>query len=106
MSPNHSIGFCPICGGGLCGIRVCGLTVPDGVEPQSSQLHGFVVCDECDAIWLQPDLTTAHQYPDAIDPQCPICCQPLWGDQARWASLQEVATLGWNRYVCPDLDVR
>lgn len=106
MSPNHSIGFCPICGGGLCGIRVCGFPVGNEGESESAPLHGFIVCDECEAIWLQPDLATAHQYPDAVDPQCPICYEPLWGDRGRWANLDEVALLGWAGCVCRDLDVR
>lgn len=106
MSPNHSIGFCPICGGGLCGIRVCGFPAGDEQDRlNTSPLHGFIVCDECEAIWLQPDLTTIHQYPHAVDPQCPVCDGPLWGDQSRWADLQEVALLGWSHHVCHELDV-
>ena len=106
MSPNHSIGFCPICGGGLCGIRVCGCSVGDESENEPARLHGFIVCDECEAIWLQPDLASLHQYPEAVAPQCPICSEPLWGGQGRWANLDEVASLGWTGHVCRDLDVR
>ncbi len=108
MSPLHSIDFCPICGGGLCGIRICGVD-EEGASDRfartgSDAPHGMVVCDECDAIWLEPDLTTAHQYPDVEDARCPICGLSLWGNNSRWATSEDVAALGWEFAVNPDLD--
>lgn len=107
MSPKHSVATCPICGGGLCGIRVCGL---DSGEDQKGrvgyqEIHGMVVCDECDAIWLEPDVTTVHQYPSFVDPRCPLCDEPLWGPQSRWAELSDVQKLEWENAVDPSLDV-
>jgi len=94
LIPKHSIGYCPICGGGLCGVRICGVDSP----------HGLVVCDECDATWLEPDLQTAHQYPDVEDPRCPVCNQALWDGPGHWASWHEIESLGWEPAVDRRLD--
>jgi hypothetical protein len=109
VSPKHSIGFCPVCGGGLCGIRICGID-PAGSSQRISKSgsdapHGLVICDECEAIWLEPDTSTAHQYPSVDDSRCPICDQPLWGDHSRWADVEDAASLGWEFAINPDLDV-
>ena len=108
MSPIHSIEFCPICGGGLCGVRICGVDANDSRErfarTGSDAPHGLVVCDECEAIWLDPDTTTAHQYSSAEDPRCPICSLPLWGANSRWADADDVESLGWQSAINPDLD--
>ncbi|TWU45402.1 hypothetical protein Q31b_05740 [Novipirellula aureliae] len=98
MTPKHSIDYCPICGGGLCGVRICGL---DETTPHP---HGLIVCDECEAIWLEPDISSPYQYPDADDSRCPICSQPLWGNQSHWANEKEVEQLGWKGYINPTLD--
>ncbi len=103
MTPKHSIDFCPICGGGLCGIRVCGLQEePESQDP--SPVHGLIVCDECEAIWVQPDTTSDHQYPNAVDARCPICNDPLWGKNSRWAVQADVDALSWQDAVNHELD--
>ncbi len=109
MSPQHSIDFCPLCGGGLCGIRICGFQ-REGDLAQDSRInaefpHGLVVCDECDAIWLEPDLTTAHQYPDVENAKCPICHDALWGPNSRWANRSDLARLQWDMAINPALDL-
>ncbi len=96
MTPQHSIDYCPICGGGLCGIRICGTEDP--------QPHGLVVCDECEAVWLEPDTLSEHQYLDPCDTRCPICHRPLWGSESRWATADDVAALGWQSAVDANLD--
>ncbi|EMI21594.1 hypothetical protein RMSM_01481 [Rhodopirellula maiorica SM1] len=113
VSPTHSIDNCPICGGGLCGVRICGLP-QKSKEPAPSRdsasvanpplPHGLVVCDECEAIWLEPDLTSPHQYPNGCDARCPVCLGPLWGDQSRWASQTDLEVLGWAGCTKPELD--
>lgn len=70
------------------------------------QPHGLIVCDECEAIWLEPDSTSQHLYPDAEDPCCPICQKALWGSQSRWANWDDCAQLGWLDYINPQLDIR
>ncbi len=109
MSPQHSIDFCPLCGGGLCGIRICGIQRDDTSEQDASvsseSPHGLVVCDECDAIWLEPDLTTAHQYPEIKNAKCPVCLDPLWGPNSRWANRNDVSRLQWDLAINPALDI-
>ncbi len=106
MSPQRSIDFCPICGGGLCGIRICGLTPADSESQQrGDSIHGLVVCDECEAIWLDPDVKSDHVYPNPADSACPICCQPLWGPNSRWATEDDVRALGWSDAVNRELDM-
>ncbi|GAA5507173.1 hypothetical protein [Novipirellula caenicola] len=113
MSPVHSVDHCPICGGGLCGVRICGLPEPSKESATSAMTaggnaspspHGLVVCDECEAIWLEPDLTSRHQYPNGCDARCPVCMAPLWGDQSRWASQADLEVLGWSGCTNPELD--
>ncbi|QDV60919.1 hypothetical protein [Crateriforma conspicua] len=122
MTPFHSISKCPICGGGLCGVRICGLPshelqktmLSDSADNQKQIVapeigeatapHGLVVCDECEAIWLEPDTSGPHQYTDAENPKCPICHEPLFGDQCHWANTDEVAFLGWAQLTDPELD--
>ena len=105
MSPQHSIDYCPICGGGLCGIRICGLSeVVDSEAQPTADSHGLIVCDECEAIWIEPDVNTSHQYPDVDDSRCPVCRELLWGSTSRWANSDDIASLGWQPAVNHDLD--
>ena len=122
MSPHHSVGFCPICGGGLCGIRICGIpseSTQGDVKPTQSPVasaaqeaglpvaanpHGLIVCDECEAIWLDPDVASEHTYPDSENALCPICGKALWGPASRWADQADVEALGWSYAVRPELD--
>jgi len=108
VSPKHSIDFCPICGGGLCGIRICGLPAQGDntlAGQQDATTHGLVMCDECEAIWLEPDVSSDHQYPDAETAACPVCTQTLWGENSRWADQDDIQTLGWSASVNHELDV-
>ncbi|EGF27886.1 hypothetical protein RBWH47_01129 [Rhodopirellula baltica WH47] len=93
---RHSVGSCPICEQGLCSIRACGL-----VDDKPS--HGLVVCDECEAIWLQPNIQGVHIYADAETPKCPIDQSPLYQGNNRWATLDDIDRLGWSDAVSPDL---
>lgn len=114
-TPLHSIDFCPICGGGLCGIRIIESMSAENPESNKEiatdsetssllQPHGLVICDECEAIWLEPDVSTVHQYPDLENAASPVNGQPIWGDGSRWASMEEIELLGWSEAVNPELD--
>lgn len=94
-TPCHSIGFCPVCGDGLCGIRA--YPTDDG------SLYGLIICDECDAIWTEPDLSAKPYFPDAQDERSPIDAQPIWGATSHWADLRECALLGWLGAIDPIL---
>lgn len=98
MTPSFSIDYCPVCGAGLLGLRICGLG--------TNQPHGLVVCDECEAIWQQPSVSSKHQYADSLDARCPKCDDPLWGPQSRWASLEDLQTLGWCDAIDPNLNAQ
>lgn len=123
MSPFHSISHCPICEGGLCGVRICGLSdqhseddefvratdPPFGGEAapridRNAGPHGLIVCDECEAIWLEPDTTTEHQFPDPENAKCPVCGDHLWNGNNHWANRAEVAQLGYDDKTDPALD--
>lgn len=126
MSPFHSISQCPICEGGLCGVRICGLPDKQHRQPDSDEFvgitdppfggeaaplvdttagpHGLVICDECEAIWLEPDTSTEHQYPDPENAKCPVCGDHLWNGNNHWANLAEVAFLGYENKIDPSLD--
>ena len=91
--PLHSVDVCAVCGGGLCGIRICGF--------DTDQPHGLVVCDECEAIWTEPDTSTAHRWRDAENPCCPICGEALWGPHSRWANREDLCRIGWRNEADP-----
>jgi hypothetical protein len=93
--PCHSIGFCPVCGDGLCGIRI--------FTRHAQDPYGLVVCDECDAVWTSPDLSGKPIFPDPEDARSPIDGQPLWGPDSHWADLHECARLGWFSQINPAL---
>ena len=78
---------CPVCGDGMCRIRVC---ITD------QRLTGCVLCDECEAVWTDPSMQQrAPRVLSMDDPACPSCGVSLWSDQAHWANIGEVCLLGW-----------
>lgn len=88
-SPWIHIGECPVCVDGLCRVRSC--------EDQQGHRHLYAMCDECEAIWVQPDTSSQRIYPRGEDPLCPVCSRPLFGDQARWAEPEDfVASSDWS----------
>jgi hypothetical protein len=95
-TPFHSIGVCPICGDGLCGIRT--------YESGHDSTYGLIVCDECDAIWTEPDLSAKPHFPDTEDERSPVDGQPIWGPTSHWADLNECARLGWLESIDPRLN--
>jgi len=94
-TPWIHIGECPICGNGLCRLRCCSL--PGGRKSL------YAMCDECEAIWLQPSTSTEHQFPDSQQPLCPISGGPLYGDDSRWALPSDLPDSGWESEVIIDL---
>lgn len=79
------VGFCPSCGTGLLGIRICG---------HCERPH--VLCDECDAIWLDRDTTAAPLFPQQPEIPCAACGQSLRNGASRWATLPELVELTWH----------
>lgn len=54
------------------------------------------MCDDCETLWLQPEVSSAQTFPDAESPCCPVCRAPLYGAQARWATEKDLTDLGWR----------
>ena len=85
------VGVCPVCENGVGGVRLC-------------HDHAVVVCEECESVWLDPDLTQRPTSPPAPDTPCPVCRHPLYGDETAWATAQQVADLGWSAAVEGEID--
>ena len=90
-------GNCPVCQCGLRRIRVS--------ETADGELRGYVLCDECEAIWLTPDATSDYRFPRAEKPECPVSGGPLYGPQSRWATVSDVQALGWLDQVTIDTGI-
>jgi uncharacterized protein YbaR (Trm112 family) len=84
-------GACPVCEAGLRRVRAC-----YGDSRTAAAPHGYVICDECEALWLTPDPQSPRFYPDTEQPACPVCQGPLFGSQAHYATVEEVRQLGWQ----------
>ena len=82
------VGFCPVCGTGPLGIRICG-----------GQGDAVILCDECDAVWLEPQCGELPFFPEQPDLPCPLCAGTLRHEPAHWASHEEVDRLGWQHAV-------
>jgi hypothetical protein len=88
------IGECPCCVNGLCRVRGC---------QDSSGTHLYAMCDECEALWVEPSTNGPRCFPDIDDPRCPICNLPLYGPQAHWAEAQELLGTAWSEVAIFDL---
>ncbi len=53
------------------------------------------MCDECEALWLAPSTSEPPKFPDACQPNCPICGQDLYGPQAHWSLASELRDTDW-----------
>jgi hypothetical protein len=89
---------CPLCGEGSRGFRLC-----------SDQRTLVVMCDECDAIWLDIRRLEAEQavYPSAPTFKLPNRDCSVMAPQSRWATRAEVTAHGWQDHIAkegPSLD--
>ncbi len=95
--PWVHIGDCPLCGDGLCRVRCC--------TTENGQKRLFAICDECEAIWLQPNTSSKYLTPDPEEPLCPFSQQPLYGPSSRWATTEDVLGTEWESQTIIDLPV-
>lgn len=73
-------------------------------DDQNQLSYGLVVCDECDAIWLQPDTQHPHIYPDPESPLSPVSGGSLYDPRhSRWATREDAEALGWSARIDPTL---
>ena len=86
---------CPICGTGVVGFYLC-----------SDQITIVLMCDECDAVWLDPTTTDgAHAlYLGGPPFMVPGTDCSLQHPPARWANASEIARRGWSRFVAGEGD--
>ena len=84
------VGNCPICQCGLRRVRACSGT------PDAPHLHGYVLCDDCETLWRAPELESELPVSPTDACACPVCRQPLYGPQSRWATEQDLVELGWR----------
>lgn len=94
-SPWIHIGQCPICTDGLCRVRCS--EASDGAKLL------YAMCDECEAIWVEPSTSAQHQFPDAEDPLCPLTKVPLYGSTSRWATIDDICGTAWENEVIIDI---
>ncbi|MCA9149877.1 MAG: hypothetical protein KDA92_11280 [Planctomycetales bacterium] len=87
-STLYVVGYCPSCGTGPLGVRICG-----GCGRPN------VLCEECDALWLTPDVTGRPVFPRQPDLPCPACETSLLAPGAHWASFFELEALGWEQRI-------
>ncbi|MFT5323541.1 MAG: hypothetical protein ACI8P0_001391 [Planctomycetaceae bacterium] len=85
-------GTCRCCDQGLLCFRIC-------CEPR----RPLIVCDECDAIWNEPDLLAAPEFASAEGSECPFCGSPIWQAPARGATLSELKQCQWESLVVGEL---
>ena len=93
--PWIHLGECPMCVNGLVRVRCC--ECPEG------SVHCYAICDECEAMWLEPSTSSEARFPKARDPLCPICQAPLFGPQSRWALPDDLGRTEWAEQAIFDL---
>lgn len=87
QSPWIHIGECPFCVDGICRIRTC---------QGGDAMHFYAMCDECDAMWTQPDTATKKIFPDPENPLCPVCGVPVHDEQSHFAIARELESTDWG----------
>ena len=83
-------GQCVCCQAGMLGIWRC----DDGATL-------VLMCDECQAVWLDPAELSIDvvKYPDNRTFEIPGTDRKLGGGDSGWATRNDVARVGWSRYV-------
>jgi hypothetical protein len=84
----YVIAFCPVCETGPVGVRICGRCGA-----------AVAVCEECDAVWLTPDVKACPRFDDDPDLPCPHCSFGLWDPPSHWANFAELESHGWQRHI-------
>ena len=80
----YYVGFCRVCGAGPLGVRACG-----------GCASLVVVCDECDAVWVDEDLSEPPAVTGSETLPCPHCEASLYDSPSHWATCEEVDACEW-----------
>lgn len=82
------LGFCSSCKTGPLLVRLCGgCGLP------------CVLCDECDAMWVGPEVDAPPMFPAEEDASCLHCGGSLWSEESSWASADRLTEMGWGAYI-------
>jgi len=87
----HFFRKCPLnCGDGYVGFWRCG----DGKRI-------ILMCDECDALWLEPDDKSTKPPIAATPPDYLLAGTTISisGEKSGWASREEIEKAGWERFI-------
>lgn len=79
-----TVGTCRICETGPLGLRLCG-----GCQSV------LILCNECDAAWIDSHCDTKPAYADEESMPCPHCEKSLWDEQASWLNREEIDSVSW-----------
>lgn len=81
---------CPICGTGTRGFRLC-----------SDEASIVIMCDECEAIWLDVERVEASNavYAEPPEYQLPGRSCSIAKPRSRWATRPEIDASGWGHLV-------
>jgi hypothetical protein len=81
---------CPACFAGAVGFRRC-----------SNEQSIVLMCNECDAVWLQPSEVTLESafFPTAPEYAVPSLDCSLASPAADWAKRDEIKSVGWEGFI-------
>jgi hypothetical protein len=90
MSMFFIEGACPICGTGTRGFRLC-----------SDEASVVVMCDECEATWLDAERVDASDVVYAEPPEyvLPGRACSIAAPSSRWATRAEIDASGWGNLI-------
>ncbi|UOD29393.1 hypothetical protein INH39_28970 [Massilia violaceinigra] len=82
--------LCPVCAAGILGIR--------RLDDAGTMV---IACHECEAVWTNPgEITTANAlHPTEPDFGAAELGAAIFGDQAAWASADDIHRYGWGKYI-------
>jgi len=72
-----------------------------GVWRCADQKKFVLLCDECQALWLQPDRIAVSEaiLPTSAQFILPDSNTSVFGDGAGWATEEEISKIGWKHLI-------
>ncbi len=85
---------CPVCRTGMLGIRRCA----DGKTL-------VVMCEECEAVWVSPELISISNALDAAPPTFEVTeiRIAIASGAAGWSNHEEIVAKGWEKHISGEL---
>lgn len=87
---SYLAALCPVCAVGILGIR--------RLDDASTMV---IACHECEAVWTNPDEINAGNALHLSEPDYGAAelGASIFGDQAAWASADDIHRYGWGKYI-------